>query len=94
MQARDKAALPVGPQAQIQLQLEVDCATGSFEQPDSTGGSLDTETVPMTVSMGQLSESVVRFKFDVNLVFNLRLTINFKLKLDSESRLAALAAST
>ena len=48
----------------------------------------------MTASMGQLSESVVRFKFDVNLVFNLRLTINFKLKLDSESRLAALAAST
>ena len=50
----------------------------------------------MTVSMGQLSESVVRFKFDVNLVFNLRLpvTINFKMKLDSESRLAALAAST
>ena len=50
----------------------------------------------MTVSMGQLSESVVRFKFDVNLVFNVRLTINFKLKLDSESRLAALpvAAST
>jgi hypothetical protein len=36
VQARDKAALPVGPQAQIQLRLEVDCATGSFEQPDST----------------------------------------------------------
>lgn len=48
----------------------------------------------MTASMGQLPESVVRFKFDVNLVFNVRLTINFKLKLDSESRLAALAAST
>ena len=48
----------------------------------------------MTASMGQLSESVVRFKFDVNLVLNVRLTINFKLKLDSESRLAALAAST
>ena len=48
----------------------------------------------MTASMGQLSESVVRFKFDVNLVCNVRLTINFKLKLDSESRLAALAAST
>ena len=42
----------------------------------------------MTVSMGQLSESVVRFKFDVTVVFN------FKLKLGSESRLAALAAST
>ena len=48
----------------------------------------------MTASMGQLPESVVRFKVDVTLVFNVRLTINFKLKLDSESRLAALAAST